>query len=112
MDRDIEYMRQALALAEQAANMGEVPVGALVVDNASGEVISSAYNLRETNKSATAHAEILAIEEACRQRGGWRRLSGWDGQNGQFPHGNRLRFWLRVSYGVLPCFSFYYITAD
>lgn len=72
MDRDIEYMRQALALAEQAANMGEVPVGALVVDNASGEVISSAYNLRETNKSATAHAEILAIEEACRKRGGWR----------------------------------------
>ena len=72
MDRDIEYMRQALALAEQAANMGEVPVGALVVDNASGEVISSAYNLRETNKSSTAHAEILAIEEACRKRGGWR----------------------------------------
>ena len=72
MDRDIEYMRQALALAEKAASMGEVPVGALVVDNASGEVISSAYNLRETNKSATAHAEVLAIEEACRKRGGWR----------------------------------------
>ena len=68
-------MKQALELAKRAAELGEVPVGALVVDNASGEVISRAHNLRENNKIATAHAEVLAIEEACRNRGGW-RLSG------------------------------------
>ena len=75
MQKDIEYMKQALELAKRAAELGEVPVGALVVDNASGEVISRAHNLRENNKIATAHAEVLAIEEACRNRGGW-RLSG------------------------------------
>ena len=72
MDRDIEFMRAALELARLAADMGEIPVGALVVDSNSGEVISRAHNLRENNKLATAHAEILAIEEACRKRGGWR----------------------------------------
>ena len=72
MQKDIEYMKQALELAKRAAELGEVPVGALVVDNASGEVISRAHNLRENNKIATAHAEVLAIEEACRTRGGWR----------------------------------------
>ena len=75
MDRDIEFMREALELARLAADMGEIPVGALVVDSNSGEVIARAHNLRENNKLATAHAEILAIEEACRKRGGW-RLNG------------------------------------
>lgn len=75
MDRDIEFMREALELARLAADMGEIPVGALVVDSNSGEVIAKAHNLRENNKLATAHAEILAIEEACRKRGGW-RLNG------------------------------------
>lgn len=68
-------MERAIALAEYAADLGEIPVGAVIVDNESGEIISEAYNLRETKKIATAHAEILAIEEACRLRGGW-RLSG------------------------------------
>ena len=68
-------MREALELARLAADMGEIPVGALVVDSNSGEVIARAHNLRENNKLATAHAEILAIEEACRKRGGW-RLNG------------------------------------
>ena len=72
MDRDIEFMREALELAKIAADMGEIPVGALVVDSNSGEVIAKAHNLRENNKLATAHAEILAIEEACRKRGSWR----------------------------------------
>ncbi len=72
MDRDIEYMNRAIALAKRAASLGEIPVGALIVDNKSGEIISEAYNLRETDKLATAHAEVLAIEEACRKRGGWR----------------------------------------
>jgi tRNA(adenine34) deaminase len=72
MDRDIVFMKEALELARLAADMGEIPVGALVVDSNSGEVIARAHNLRENNKLATAHAEILAIEEACRKRGGWR----------------------------------------
>ena len=74
MERDTYYMKQAIALARQAADIGEVPVGALVVD-AEGEIIAEAYNLREANKSATAHAEVLAIEQACTKLGGW-RLSG------------------------------------
>ena len=72
MERDVEYMNRALALAQKAAELGEIPVGAIVVDNKSGEIISEAYNLREVNKMSTAHAEILAIEEACRVKGGWR----------------------------------------
>ena len=70
-NRDIELMREALSLAERAAEIGEIPVGALVVD-AKGKIISRAYNLRENKKSATAHAEILAIEQACSILGGWR----------------------------------------
>lgn len=66
-------MEMAVAEAKLAANMGEVPVGAVVVFN--GEVIASAHNLRETSGSATAHAELLAIEAACKKLGGW-RLSG------------------------------------
>ena len=61
---DQEYMKRALALAARAAAAGEVPVGAVVVQN--GRVIAEAYNLRETRRMATAHAELLAIEEACR----------------------------------------------
>jgi tRNA(adenine34) deaminase len=64
---DEEYMREALALAAQAAQAGEVPVGAVIVRN--GEIIASAYNLRERNQMATAHAELLAVEEACRKTG-------------------------------------------
>ena len=74
--RDIAFMKQAIALAKTAAEQGEVPVGALVVNSDTGEVVSSAYNLRENGKNATAHAEILAIEDACRAVGGW-RLSGY-----------------------------------
>ena len=70
-NRDIELMREALSLAARAAEIGEIPVGALVV-NAKGEIISGAYNLRENKKIATAHAEILAIEQACSILGGWR----------------------------------------
>ena len=72
---DIVFMQEAISLAREAYRAGEVPVGALVVDNATGEVLARAYNLREQNKMATAHAEILAIEQACQKRGSW-RLSG------------------------------------
>ncbi len=70
-NRDIEFMKMALSLAREAAKLGEIPVGAIVV-NAKGEVIASAYNLRENEKKATAHAEILAIDRACSALGGWR----------------------------------------
>lgn len=63
-------MRRALSLAEAAAEKDEVPVGALIVQG--DTVIAEAYNLREASKCATHHAEILAIEEACRRLGGWR----------------------------------------
>lgn len=74
-DKDIAFMQQAIELARQAAQSGEVPVGAIVVDNATNEVLSKAYNLRQTNKIATAHAEIIAIEDACKKKKSW-RLSG------------------------------------
>ena len=64
------YMSIAIQEAEQAAQIGEVPVGAVVVkDNI---IISRAHNLRETEGIATAHAEILAIEAACKILGRWR----------------------------------------
>ncbi|MCB0412248.1 MAG: nucleoside deaminase, partial [Bdellovibrionales bacterium] len=58
-------MAEALELARQAASLGEVPVGALIVKD--NQVISRAYNQRECHNQATAHAEILAIEEASRK---------------------------------------------
>ena len=70
---DVEYMKRAIDLALMAANDGEVPVGALVVKD--GKIIAEAYNRRETDKLSTAHAEILAIESACRTLGSW-RLNG------------------------------------
>ena len=70
MSRDEEFMRTALILARQAQEAGEVPVGAVVVFD--GEIIASASNRRESDKCATAHAELLAIEKACAVRGGWR----------------------------------------
>lgn len=67
---DEAFMREAIALARMAEQIDEVPVGALCVRD--GVVISRAYNTRETSRCATHHAEILAIEEACRALGGWR----------------------------------------
>ena len=70
MNKDEFYMREALRLAKIAEDMDEVPVGALIVREDC--VIATAYNTRETSRCATHHAEILAIEEACRTLGGWR----------------------------------------
>lgn len=69
MDRE-DYMALALTLAREAAAAHEVPVGAVVVD-AEGRVIGRGRNRRE-ERSATAHAEIEAIDDACARRGGWR----------------------------------------
>lgn len=65
-----DFMRRALELAQIASDMGEVPVGAVVVKD--NKIIGEGYNRRETDGSATAHAEILAIEAACKTLGSWR----------------------------------------
>ena len=67
---DEEYMREAHSLAKEAEDIDEVPVGDLIVSD--GMVIARAFNTRESTKCATHHAEILAIEQACRTLGGWR----------------------------------------
>jgi tRNA(adenine34) deaminase len=67
------YMLQALALAREAAQAGEVPVGAVVVRE--GQVLGQGRNRREALGSALAHAEIEALAQACRTVGDW-RLTG------------------------------------
>ena len=69
-NNDIIFMNEAIKLAKKAAQLGEVPIGAVVVRD--GIIVGEAYNLRETEKLATAHAEISAIEAACKKLGGWR----------------------------------------
>jgi len=69
-DQYEKYMTEAVLLAREAARNDEVPVGAVIVKN--GEIIASAANLRERGHDATAHAEILAIREACDRLGSWR----------------------------------------
>ena len=66
-------MGVALSEAQKAADEGEVPIGAVLTQD--GVVIAQAHNLRETDKDATAHAEMLVIREGCRKLGRW-RLSG------------------------------------
>ena len=70
MNNDEIFMRRALELAAEAAALGEVPVGAVVVMD--GEIVSEAYNRRELDKNALAHAELLAIDKSCAKLGGWR----------------------------------------
>lgn len=62
-------MEMALKEAQKAADRGEVPVGAVVVDGLSGEVLTWAGNRTESDNDPTAHAEILAIREAARKLG-------------------------------------------
>lgn len=68
--RDQAWMKRALALAKQAGDRHEVPVGALVVQE--GKIISTGYNLRERLKSPIAHAELIAIQKASQLLGRWR----------------------------------------
>ncbi len=65
------WMGEALREAQRAVEHGDVPVGALVVD-AQGGVLARAHNRREVDADPTAHAEILALRQACRARGHWR----------------------------------------
>jgi tRNA(adenine34) deaminase len=63
-------MKEAIKEAKKGETFGEVPIGAVVVLD--GEIIASAHNLRESNQSAVAHAELLAIDHACQRLGTWR----------------------------------------
>ena len=74
MNRDRECMALALDEARLAMESGEVPVGAVLIDDEGGVVVR-AHNLRETERDATAHAEIIAIREAGRRLSQW-RLAG------------------------------------
>lgn len=67
---DQYYMGQALALAREAFEAGEVPVGCVVVRG--DQIVGRGRNRREEGKSALAHAEVEAIAQACRTLGGWR----------------------------------------
>ena len=67
---DLHWMSLALEEAELAMREGEIPVGAVIVRN--GQLLSRAHNLCESGSDATAHAECLAIGQACREVGSWR----------------------------------------
>lgn len=65
-----KFMKEALVEARKALAYDEVPIGCVIVQN--DEIIARGFNKRETNKMATAHAEIITIEEACKQLETWR----------------------------------------
>ena len=67
---DEKFMREAVRLARKAKKRGEVPIGAVVVLN--GKIIGRGYNLRTKLQMATAHAEMRAIDRACRKLRSWR----------------------------------------
>ena len=78
MKNDLHYMSIALKRAKKAALLGEVPVGAVIVktfEDGNEKIISYGYNKREKRKNALLHAEIDAINKACRRLKSW-RLSG------------------------------------
>ena len=67
---DLKFMDEALALARQSAEEGEVPVGCVIVRK--GEIVGRGRNRREQVRNALSHAEVEAINDACRNLGGWR----------------------------------------
>lgn len=69
---DRDWMLEAIAEAEKAEAIGEVPIGAVIVRN--NEIIGRGHNLRETTLDPTAHAELVAVRDACDKIGAWRLL--------------------------------------
>ncbi len=67
---DLQMMALAINEAKKAGRLGEVPIGAVIAQ--SGQVIATGHNLRETGRHALAHAEIIALDAACKALGGWR----------------------------------------
>lgn len=70
MDQSIFFMKKALNEATKAFKKEEVPIGAIIVSN--NKIIARAHNLREGTRQACAHAEILAIQKACKKLDAWR----------------------------------------
>lgn len=70
INNDITYMQLAIEEAKKAAELGEVPIGAIIVQD--DQVIARAHNLRESTQNATTHAELSAIQIACATMGSWR----------------------------------------
>lgn len=70
MNKDHQFMQIALEEAQQAAELGEVPIGAIIVYR--DEIIARAHNLRENSQNAVTHAELMAIQHACDVIGSWR----------------------------------------
>lgn len=68
--KEEEFMKLAIVEAKKAEAIQEVPIGAIIVLD--GEVIATAHNKRETEQNAVAHAELLAIQRACKKLGTWR----------------------------------------
>lgn len=68
-----EFMKEALQEAARAEELGEIPIGAVIVRD--GEIISRGHNMTESDNDPTAHAEMIAIRKAAQTLGGW-RLSG------------------------------------
>ncbi|MFC4802091.1 tRNA adenosine(34) deaminase TadA [Neobacillus sp. GCM10023253] len=69
-NQDEKFMLEAIAEARKAKELDEVPIGAVLVHD--GKIIARAHNLRESEQNATSHAELLAIDQACRETGSWR----------------------------------------
>ncbi len=65
-----KWMREAILQAKKAEAIHEVPIGAVIIKG--DEIVGTGYNRRETGKNALYHAELTAIDEACRRLGGWR----------------------------------------
>jgi len=72
LSHDSPAMLRALELAREAASIGEVPIGAVVYDTASGKIIGEGSNRREIDHDPAAHAELIAIRKACDTIGDWR----------------------------------------
>lgn len=75
MDINRKFMKKAILEAKKAEKAEEVPIGCVIVKD--GKVFARAYNMRQTKRLATAHAEILAIEKACKKLKDW-RLDGME----------------------------------
>lgn len=67
---DEKYMKEAIKQAKKAESIDEVPIGAVIVHN--DKIIARAHNLRESKQNSIAHAEVIAIQKACKKLGSWR----------------------------------------
>jgi tRNA(adenine34) deaminase len=73
-DQCDQWMREAIAEAQVALRVDEVPIGCVVVHEPTARIIGRGHNVRETNHDATAHAEIIAIRQACAELSSWRLI--------------------------------------